>query len=242
MTSSVHTPLAEAITPISAMGQPPREVLGGLNSIPPRSGPKKGGTDISNPAGFNPVDIGVLLEAPEEVVPWVIEDYLAEGSLTLLAGSPKLGKSTLAYDAIISVATGQPFLSREVTKGTVLLLGLEEHRRDIVARFRGSKEKDLPGRVKLLFAPLPYTEPLLQAIERFIAREGVVLVVVDTIHAWWGLSDENDAAEVLRKVLPLLNTIRRTKAAWLGLAHTRKGGGEHGQEIRGSSALLGLVD
>jgi RecA-family ATPase len=49
---------------------------------------------------------------------------------------PKLGKTTLAYDAIVAAATGKSFLGREVIKKKVLLLGLEEHRRDIVARLR----------------------------------------------------------------------------------------------------------
>ena len=67
-------------------------------------------------------------------------------------------------------------------------------------------------------------------------------MLLDTLHAWWGLHDENDAAEVLRKGMPLVQCIHATGAAWLSIVHTRKGSGTYGEEIRGSSALLGMVD
>ena len=213
------------------------------NTIRPSGNPRTGGMDESNPAWtFRPIDVETLLEEPEEKVPWILDGYLAQGLLTLLAGPPKLGKTTLAYDAIVAVATGQPFLNRDVAQAKVLLLGLEEHRRDIVARLRGKGGDKLAGQVKVIFGPLPFTPALFKELAQFINQEQIGLVVVDTIHAWWRLSDENDAAEVMRKGYPLLEAIRRTEAAWLGLAHTRKGGGEGGEEIRGSSVLLGLVD
>jgi hypothetical protein len=68
------------------------------------------------------------------------------------------------------------------------------------------------------------------------------VVLLDTLHAWWSVNDENDAAEVIRKGMPLVQLIRSTNAAWLSIVHTRKASGAHGEEIRGSSALLGMVD
>lgn len=203
----------------------------------------QGGLDESNYNGvFSPVDIGVLYEEEEEDVPWVLEGYLAEGVWTLLAGPPKLGKTTFAYDAIVAVATGKSFLGREVAKKKVLLLGLEEHRRDIVARLRRSGGEEILGQVKVIFAPLPYDAAVFHDMRSYIMQENIGLVVVDTLHAWWRLPDENDAGQVNKYGHPLLQLIRSTKAAWLVLAHTRKQGGEHGQEIRGSSALAGLLD
>ena len=203
----------------------------------------QGGLDESIHNGvFSPVDIGVLYEEVEEDVPWVLEGYLAEGVWTLLAGPPKLGKTTFAYDAIVAVATGKSFLGREVSQKKVLLLGLEEHRRDIVARLRRSGGDEILGLVKVIFAPLPYDSAVFRDMHSYIMQEDIGLVVVDTLHAWWRLPDENDAGQVNKYGHPLLQLIRSTKAAWLVLAHTRKQGGEHGQEIRGSSALAGLLD
>jgi predicted ATP-dependent serine protease len=192
--------------------------------------------------GFRPIDIASLLTEEIGEVPWVIDGYLVEGGLTLLAGAPKLGKSTFTYEAVIAIAAGRAFLGRKVLQGNVLILGLEEHRRDIAARLRANGADDLAGRIKIDCGPLPYTPGLLAQMARFIQSEDIRLVLIDTIPALWGLKDENDASEVLRNGCPLLAAIRSTKAAWLGLAHTRKSGGENGEAIRGSSALLGLVD
>jgi predicted ATP-dependent serine protease len=216
------------------------------DAIIPAITPKDGVLDESHykpdKPVFAPVDIGALYEEEEEDVPWVLEGYLVEGGWTLLAGPPKLGKTTLAYDAIVAIATGKSFLGREVIKKKVLLLGLEEHRRDIVARLRTGGGDEILGTVKVIFPPLPYTPSVLRDIQTYIAKEEIGLVVVDTLHAWWHIPDENDASQVNLYGHLLLEVIRSTNAAWLFLAHTRKQGGERGQEIRGSSALAGLVD
>ncbi len=123
-----------------------------------------------------------------------------------------------------------------------LILALEEHRRDVISRLRADLEAELKANVKLVFAPLQFSETIHQKIAHYIHEHDIGLVLVDTLPAWWGLDDENSASEVLRKGIPLLNMIRQTDAAWLCLAHTRKSGGENGQEVRGSSALVGLVD
>jgi hypothetical protein len=124
----------------------------------------------------------------------------------------------------------------------VLLLGLEEHRRDIVARLRQCGGEEILGTVKVTFAPLPYEGSILRHVQDYIMQEDIGLVVVDTLHAWWHIQDENDASQVNRYGHLLLEVIRSTKAAWLFLVHTRKQGGSNGEEIRGSSALVGIVD
>lgn len=216
--------------------------VGAGNSFPASPNPKNGGLPETNPASvFRPVDVGTLLAEPEEDIPWIVDGYLARGALTLLAGPPKIGKTTLAYHVATHVATGQPILNQVVWKSKVLVLALEEHKRDVVQHFRDSG-KELADRVKVVAAPLPFTKDLLDEVVAFIQAEGIGLVLVDTLHAWWGLSDENSAAEVLKAGGLLLKAVRRTSAAWLCLVHTRKSGGEHGQEIRGSTALVGLVD
>ena len=94
----------------------------------------------------------------------------------------------------------------------------------------------------MIFAPLPYGPSVLRAMQTYIVQEEIGLVVVDTLHAWWQIQDENNASQVNLYGHLILEVIRSTKAAWLFLAHTRKQGGTGGDEYRGSSALAGLVD
>ena len=211
--------------------------------IRPTSTASTGGLDGSNGgSSFKPVDIAEFYDEVEGDIPWVLEGYLVVGGLTLLAGPPKLGKTTFAYHVLVSIAANKSFLGREVTQGKVLLLGIEEHRRDIIQRLLDCSDKNLSGLVKVEFGPLPFNQSVLKEMVLYIQQEGIGLVVIDTLPAWWRLSDESDASEVIRKGMPLIEAIRETDAAWLGLVHSRKGGGTNGEEIRGSSALLGLAD
>jgi RecA-family ATPase len=59
-------------------------------------------------------------------IPCVIEGLLTQGGFSILAGKPKLGKSSLSRYEAVCVAKGQPFLGRDTTKGDVLLISLEE--------------------------------------------------------------------------------------------------------------------
>jgi len=49
-----------------------------------------------------------LYATPEESVPFVVEDLLPSSGLSVLAGKPKAGKSTLARQLAVAVAQGQP--------------------------------------------------------------------------------------------------------------------------------------
>jgi len=216
---------------------------GPSDSFLPTLQPRRGSLEETNLRGsFAPVDLQELFEEPPEHIEWIVEGYVAKGLFSLLSGSPKLGKTTLAYQLIIAIARGLDYLGSALPPVHVLILALEEHRRDVVGRLRADLETDLKVDVKLVFAPLLFSAAIHQKIAHYIQEHNIGLVLVDTLPAWWGLEDENNASEVLRKGMPLLNMIRQTDAAWLCLAHTRKSGGENGQEVRGSSALVGLVD
>ncbi|MEI8015206.1 MAG: AAA family ATPase [Nitrospira sp.] len=210
-------------------------------SIRPKSDPKSGSLDESN-SGFNPEDLGELLQKPQEEIDWLVHGYLAPRRLTAKAGPPKIGKTTAAYEAIVHVARGLPCLGRKVRQVKVLVLAVEEHSDDVIRRFQKQGVEGLEGQIKVVTGPLEFSVNVLRDIVEYVAAHDIGLVVVDTLPAWWHLENENDASEVLRSGRMLLNAIRQTKAAWLCLVHTRKSGGEGGDEIRGSSALLGLVD
>ena len=55
-------------------------------------------------------------------IKWIVPGILPEG-LTLLAGKPKLGKSWLALDIAVAVASGGSVLGRECEPGPVLSAG-----------------------------------------------------------------------------------------------------------------------
>ncbi|MGH8615539.1 MAG: AAA family ATPase, partial [Gammaproteobacteria bacterium] len=96
-------------------------------------------------SNFHPLQASELLAEVPEPVEWVIEDFLPTGSLGLIAGKPKEGKTTLVYELCVKVAQGLPFLGRTTKKGGALILAVEEHRRDVTLRLQGLGAEGLDG-------------------------------------------------------------------------------------------------
>ena len=68
-------------------------------------------------------------------VRWVLPGILPEG-LTILAGKPKMGKSWLALDLAIAVATGGSVLGVQVERADVLYLALEDTKSRLQSRLK----------------------------------------------------------------------------------------------------------
>ena len=176
-----------------------------------------------------------------EPTEWILEDYLATGSLALLAGKPKEGKSTFIFELCVKLAQGQPFLGRTTLKGGVLVLAVEEHRRDVKMRLQNLGAEGLDG-LYIHVGALSPSPTFFAELLTFIRDHTIRLVIVDTLAAFWSVENENDASAITRAVKPLLQLARESDACVLLIHHARKSEGSHGDEIRGSGALFGLVD
>jgi hypothetical protein len=182
-----------------------------------------------------------LAETPEEPR-WVLNGYIARGVVTLLAGRPKVGKSTFAFGLFGSVLAGRPFVDRDVDETGILLLS--EERPDSLAEKR--RRFALGDSVHLLMrhqaGPLAWPDVVAQAVGH-CADHGLGLLVVDTFDKWTGLRGdaENNAGDVLAALEPLQLAASQDLAVLI-VAHQRKSAGEHGEAVRGSNALTGAVD
>src|SRR5215831_16867006 len=130
---------------------------------------------------FRPLVLGEFLDTAlhDDAVEWVLEDFLPTGGLVLLAGKPKEGKTTLTYELAVSVAKGQPFLGRPTQKAGVLILGLEEHPRDIGLRLRSLAPDGLPNLFVWAKSIQP-TADTLDQIRRFVSENAIKLILIDT--------------------------------------------------------------
>jgi len=192
-----------------------------------------------------PFENGAEVSTDDADVTWVLPGYVAAGAITELSGKVKAaGKTTFALHLARAVLDGGEFLGSRCLRGPVVYL-TEQPGASFAAAMR---KAGLIGRAGFNFLRWHGVRQLEwervgEAVVEFCKRVGAVLLIVDTLGQWSGLSGdaENEAGSGLTAVRPL------QLAAGAGLAvllvrHERKSGGELGDSGRGSSAITGAVD
>jgi AAA domain-containing protein/IclR-like helix-turn-helix domain-containing protein len=179
---------------------------------------------------------------------WAVPNLLPAG-LTILAGAPKIGKSFLALQIALSVASGGVVLGERVERGSVLYLALEDTERRLQARMRMQNwAPDLPanfmciGRFNSQVGDLRRggAEKLASQIE----QDGYRLVVIDTLsRAMRG--DQNDVGQMTWALEPLQEIAHANNVALILIDHHRKPTFENEDvvsDILGSTAKTALAD
>lgn len=217
-----------------AAGHTKPELLALVKAAPPFTGR----TSVVLKPKLELTSLADLLAEPDEAIEWLVEDRIPGGSLVLLAGKPKAGKSTLARSLAFCVAAGEPWLGFHVVMGPVWYLAFEDKRSELRRHFRqmGATGAEL---LHVLVGEAP--QQCIQLIEERAKIEKPALIVVDTLQRLIQAKDMNDYAEVTTKFSPLLKLCRETGAACVVLHHANKFG--DGLDcILGSTALSGSVD
>jgi AAA domain len=180
-----------------------------------------------------------LKEKGETRVDWVWDGYLARENVTLFSGLPKMGKSTLGLAIAGAVGgTADVFLGHKLAHGEVLYVS-EENRSTLIHKMPEKRVRIAPRQF-----PQPTWAKLTDGLRQAVAELDILLVVIDTFTFWSAFSDgesENKAA-TMNKALTSLAAIANEGAAVGLVHHYRKGGGEDGEAIRGSTAIVGAVD
>jgi AAA domain/Bifunctional DNA primase/polymerase, N-terminal len=175
------------------------------------------------------------------VVPWAARPLVYYGGVTLVAGPPKGGKSTIVSNLERCRETRDLFLGAwHVATGPTLLV-TEESGVAVIYKTHGLSKLDVLDRRAAVRAGLTFGG-VLALIAEWSAANPRGLVVIDTLAIWAGIEDENDASEATRRIAEVMVLAATTNLAVILVHHTRKGGGEHGEGIRGSSALFATVD
>ena len=211
------------------------ELLDIVRNAPPF---RANGHLVSHKPALELTTLADLLNEPDDAIDWLVEDRIPGGSLCILAGKPKAGKSTLARALAFAVASGERWLGWRVVQGPVWYLALEDKRSEVRRHFRkmGATGKE-PIWVLVGEAP----SEVIALLEARAATEKPALIIVDTLQRLIRASDMNDYAEVTTKFAPLLKLSRETGAAVVVLHHAKKFG-EGSDSILGSTALAGSVD
>jgi hypothetical protein len=179
-----------------------------------------------------------ILEAADAPGPeWLVDGLLPSGGLSVLAGRPKSGKSTLARALSVAVVQGRAFLSCSTRQGAVLLITLEDRRRDVGRHLRalGLRPDD-----PLLVA----TEGDVATVGEWVRKHCPALVVVDTIGRLLKIREVSEYGHVLQALDAALVLARQSGAHFFLIHHAPKGsdGRDPIDAPLGSTAFGGTAD
>jgi AAA domain len=174
-------------------------------------------------------------------IPWVCRPLTYLGGVSLIAGPPKAGKSTLAAQLQRCRETGERlFGAWEVTTGPTLLV-TEEGGVAVVHKTEGLHALDVLDRRSAVRAELTFRQ-MLGVVSEWGATHPGGLVFIDTLAIWAGIADENDAGQATRAIAAVTATAQAADLAIVLVHHARKAAGSDGEAIRGSGAILATVD
>jgi hypothetical protein len=197
----------------------------------------------------NPRPLGrLMLEFPELREP-VIHGLLRQGETLTVIANPKAGKSWLATDVALSVATGRPLFETFFTQpGSVLVLDNELHPQTVADRNRkvtaargiGASEisdrvciECLRGRLLDIFAMQSYFDGL--------APGQFQVIILDALYRFLPAgTDENNNAQMAAVFNQIDAYAERLGASFIAIHHTSKGS-QSGKSITDVGAGAGAL-
>lgn len=174
---------------------------------------------------------------------WLIEGILPSQGFVALCSNPGAGKTFLAIDWALSIASGKDWCGRKVSQGPVVYV-LGEGGSGIGPRFKAWQiaRGNYPAQsVLTIREPVQLHQPGdTRVLMELINKSGIKprLVIFDTLAKCFAGGEENSAKEVGLWVDGAFPLQKGYGATVLVLHHLTK----HTNEVRGSSSLKGAAD
>lgn len=180
-------------------------------------------------------------------VRFLIPEFIPEG-VTLLSGSPKVGKSWMALGMCIGVATGGTFLEQSCTRGRVLYLALEDNPRRIQSRLRmamGGEHFPPDLDFDCSWDRFPVG---LKQLDKMLETQPYSMIVIDTLEMVRPPRRSNPYEDDYRAIAGMREVAYKHRCAIVVVHHNRKatadGAGEADpiERVSGTMGLTGAVD
>ena len=220
-----YTPTGMSLTPVPA-------------SAPPAPGQMRG--------AFTFTLVGDLKARPPE---FVIDGMIETETLGVIFADPGSGKSFLAADMAMSVATGETFHGRTTMQGPVFFIAGEGHsglarRFEAWARHRGLSRQGVPllkSDRAAQFLDAASARAVSQSVDALAAGHGTPrMIIIDTLARNYGPGDENSTQDMTAFVAAMDDLKARYSGCCVVVVH-HSGHGDKARG-RGSMALKGAAD
>lgn len=194
------------------------------------------------------VDVSELQDKTLPPMKWLIDDLLPVGGVVMLSAKPKMGKSFLAMQLALTVASGGKFLGFQAEeKHEVLYIDLETSQRSMKNRI-SMMTADAPSGLYLM-TPKEVFEfgnignGFESQVDYFLeSHKGVKLVIVDTYGLIQG--SRTAAQNIYRQEyaeISHLNSWARKKGFTLVLIHHQNKQDDYANPVRGISGSTGIT-
>lgn len=202
-------------------------------------------------AGVEGIAMEVL--ASKKPIEWLFTDFIETGEQIIIAGAPKTGKSLLACQLGLALASGGDFLGYQaVGRRKVLYINMEIKReafaRRVVSQIGGEEnQQDYNG---FWFSCHQYrTVDLLNDRDTRNELEQMIKMLKPDLIIWdilARLHNGDEQSSEMKAVMLALRLVSQNRTH-IVVHHTRKPSADHqgpqtAMDIRGSSALFGEVD
>nr|WP_284700885.1 AAA family ATPase [Robbsia betulipollinis] len=206
----------------------------------------------AKPANKPSVMLSCAADITPEAIVWLWPGWLPAGKLTILAGSPGTGKTTLALSLAAAVSKGSawPDGTRHATPGTVLMWSSEDDPADtLVPRLMAAdanlrniqfirQTSDVNGELQ----PFDPSRDIPLLGERLEQMGGAQLLILDPIISAVA-GDAHRVNDVRRDLQALVDMAGAYRCAVLGISHFAKGGKgtSPAERVIGSQAFVALA-
>lgn len=198
------------------------------------------------PAQFQFIAVADLkYRAPE----YIIGELIETDTLGLMFGDPGCGKSFLAVDIALSVASGTPFHGRDTKQGAVFFIAGEGHN-GLARRFaawsqaRGISLAGVPlfkSERAAQFLDVSSAKAVADAVEGLAVQHGSpALIIIDTLARNFGAGDENNTKDMSEFVVAIDDLKARFPGCSVLIVH--HSGHAAKERARGAMALKGALD
>jgi KaiC/GvpD/RAD55 family RecA-like ATPase len=161
------------------------------------------------------------VKAPRHNLTKPEEDIFPKNSLIVLAGQPKIGKTTIAIALAKAIATGKPFAGQKTKKQPVGYISFDDSPREISEAF--AKHKDITDKTPIFLTselePINTRSAHIEIEDFLIQHRGDATVIIDSFHAALLDARTNDA-RAMRKLLNPLKQISERAGRIILIHHT----------------------